>query len=1027
MAYGILIISIVLLIMIAPAWWLAGRIQDEKAQPFFRLLCAIGLALVGYISFVNLLGRALGHSTTLGVAYVVLSAVATVVILFRWPSEMNFRPLALSWRDWAGIVFVAIALGFPQWILAVSSPYWDEVASSAIHLTAANQFAEGVFPPRHNALPDVPIKYHYGFTILSGTMTWLTGLSANVSIDVVSTGLWLFTFLFIVYWLCDLKLNRTAAIWGGCAVLLGDGLSWLYIKRVESYSGFEVSPGAAALVHRYVGDRNFFDNLLGSVSEPSAYLRNGDGTLSNLPWNIAAQFQQHAVALGMPLTLLALYFFTRWQTRSGAKWLLLVITIATFSVLMLAHAVFGGVTAVTAGIVLFIAWVREPTRWRFADGLMFGVGVAIVAFAHGGMLTTGAEYGLSADLLTLRGRFGYFTGGMSGFVHWNLAGFGIPLVLALVALGRWRQERAIQGRRRGGQVLSEPQCVFYVLTVFSAFSYFLPHLVFYSSESIGVEQFTEISKFFFTARLGFALLSAFGVAYLLRKLHWGIFVPACMAMAVTPIAFIYMHSTTAVSSLQAKTELTVQHQWLGLYRSPYYRNSIEEQMATRVRELKSNSRETYFDASADERTGGYLNEMLIFGGSLFTLTPSQYERTGVGYRLASDVVARRFILNGRMSRLLPGSAEACECLWYYTRPTQDMAFAPTIVRARFDKLVKERYFMLKLSGGGRALYSIVRPTADLDAGIHRYWRPRIISQAKTDWDGDGRSDLIFYDYAKQQVLVSPKVIVAPTWLRGEFVQLYVGQFPGDRRADLHFGRMKDTEFRFGRRIEDVVEHSSWAWSYRASTADSWDPEYQRWNWGGWGWGGDIPLVADLNHDGYDSHLMYRPRSGEWELAPAQKLMGPTLDKSQFPLPFAGRFLQNSVGDLAVWGQTTSAFVIQSVTNGHRIEFQWGSGATTDVLVPADYDGDGYDEIALWNRINQFWYWRRPPDGPMTQFRFGTPTAVPVPFDYNHDGRVDPAYWEPKEEKIYVTFSDGRTVDRVIPVPPNAIPVFVNMF
>src|SRR6185436_5566174 len=190
-------------------------------------------------------------------------------------------------------------LGLPQWFLAVSTNYFDEVASSAIHLTAANQFAEGVFPPRHNALPDVVIKYHYGFTILSGTVHWLTGLSANVSIDVANTLLWLFTFLFIYFWLKELAFGRFVRLWGGVAVLLGGGLQWAYLPRIEAYSGVAKVPGSSELLHRWDAGSGWLDNLLASARAPGMHLRNADGSVSNLPWDIAAQFQQHAVALGL--------------------------------------------------------------------------------------------------------------------------------------------------------------------------------------------------------------------------------------------------------------------------------------------------------------------------------------------------------------------------------------------------------------------------------------------------------------------------------------------------------------------------------------------------------------------------------------------------------------------------------------------------------------------------------------------------------------------------------------------------------
>jgi hypothetical protein len=131
--------------------------------------------------------------------------------------------------------------------------------------------------------------------------------------------------------------------------------------------------------------------------------------------------------------------------------------------------------------------------------------------------------------------------------------------------------------------------------------------------------------------------------------------------------------------------------------------------------------------------------------------------------------------------------------------------------------------------------------------------------------------------------------------------------------------------------------------------------------------------------------------------------------------------------LALWAQKKSSFSIQTIATGARIDFQWGTGTPTDVLVPGDYDGDGIDELAIFNRDNQFWYWRKVSDGAITQIQFGSPTAVPVPADYDGDGRLDPAYWEPVKNAIYVTFTKGKTIDLVIPTPPNSIPIFVTMF
>jgi hypothetical protein len=1001
---------LVLVVVVAPGWWAAGRLLDSDSRPIFRLLLGAAIGIVGYLTVVNLVGRQVGNSTVVASAYVVLSLVAVIRLRRRWPSEMSVMPLVITWREWTPVLLVGLVLGMPQLLLAVGTPFWDEVAASAIHLTAANQFAEGMFPPRHNALPDVVIKYHYGFTILSGSVKWLTGLSANNSVDAVSTGLWLFSFLFVVYWLRELKLERAPAMFGGVAALLGGGLGWLYLRSMEAFTGFAIAPDASARVHSFNRDSSLVSNLLGVSRVPSAHLRNGDGTLSNLPWDIAAQFQQHAVAIGIALTLPALFLFVRWQTRSALKWQTFALTIATFAVLFLAHGVFGGVAAVSAGLVLLGVWLRSPTRERFANGVAFGVALAVVALAHGGFLARGAEYGSSSDVFTWRNRLGYSVGGIAGFLNWNLAGFGLPLLLAL---GAWVVAglRLRAGRLpRGPADISPAGFAFVLLTVFTAFSYMLPQLAYYTSETNGLEQLTEISKFFFAARLGLALVAAFGVAWLVRRVHWATLVPIGAAMAVMPVAFSYTHFTRATDSGR---------RWVGLYRAPYYRGSVEQQIATVFREQKRGPREVYFDAAADERRNGYLNELLLFGGSAFTLTPSAYERTGVGYRLATSIVSDRFVLNSKMARLLPGAAETCGCRWFYSRPERDFAFAPMIVRARFSKLVAESAFVQRAAGARRVLYSIDKPTTDVDRDIERYWRPRVVSQAHSDWDGDGRDDLIFYDYVKHKVIAGRTVVDVPAAVASEFTQLYVGRFQGDRKADLHFGRTGNTDFRLGRTVMDINETNDWRWTFRASHTGTWDPEYARFFWNL-----DIPIIADLDGDGFDSHVVYRPGVREWFAAPNIRVEGPVADEAALPLPFAGRFSRSSKGDLGLWSTARSTFTIRRVGTPLLMELRWG-GSPRDVLVPGDYAGLGFDQLAIWNPDNQFWYWRTVPDGAITQFRFGTPTAVPVPADYNHDGVVDPAYWEPRENKIYVTFSRGRRVDLEVTVPPNSIPAFVN--
>lgn len=988
------------LILVTPAWWAAGRIQGGRAHPFFRLLCAAGLALTAYLAIVNIAGR-LTESSILAVTACLLLNLAAIVVLFRrCPGELGLSSVVSSWRAWIPSLLLALVLGLPQWVLAVSTPFWDETASSAVHVTGPNQFAEGVFPPRHNAFPDLPIKYHYGFMILSGSVRLLTGLSANVGIDVASTALWLFVFLFVFWWFRELDLSRFAAAWAGFAALLGGGLAWLYLPRIEAYStgGYAKVPSEAQLLHRYAPGDGWLANVAAVGDAPSLNLRNANGTLSSLPWDIAAQFQQHAVALGIALAVVALYLFTTWQARRQFHVPLFAANVVAFSLLFLGHAVFGGVGCVTAGICLLMAWLWERSRIRFLQGLFFVPCVSVLALLHGGLLATGPRYG-AAGIMTMRKAFGYASGGFTDFIDWNVAGFGLPLGLTLVAWYVVIRSGSFGGGERGQLVRA--------LTVFAAFSYLLPQFAFYSSETNGAEEFTEISKFFFCTHLAFALLSAFGIAHVRRFVHWSVLVPCFAAMAVVPLAVCHAAS------------FDEDGRWKGFYDSPYVGlNHVEVQVANHLERLKKGPYDVYFDGSGDERTSGFLSAMLIHSGSVFTVTPARYERNGIGFRIAPSVVADRIRQSGRMTRLLPGAAEEAGCDWYIARPARDVTPWPVIVRSRFAKLVAEGYLVKRFEAGERQLFSFDRPTTDLDRGIEFHWQPRIVAPAR--WNADGRGRLLFHDPVGSRILAGDEAIPLPESMSG-LVQVGAARLTHDARVDLLLARMADSDYRAGARVADIVERNDWMWARGDTSTGAWQPEFPRWSWIS-----EIPLIADIDGSGIDVPIGYRPATGQWLSAAGPDLDGPRIDPDDLGIPFTGRFLDGSAADLGLWSMKTGMVTLRSLSTGRLETFRWG-GREGDVLVPGDYDGDGVDEIAVWQRTNTTWYWRDAPKGPISQATFGTATCIPVPADYDHDGRMDLAYWEPREGRIMVTFTEGRSVNLVVAVPPHSIPAFVNWY
>lgn len=93
-------------------------------------------------------------------------------------------------------------------------------------------------------------------------------------------------------------------------------------------------------------------------------------------------------------------------------------------------------------------------------------------------------------------------------------------------------------------------------------------------------------------------------------------------------------------------------------------------------------------------------------------------------------------------------------------------------------------------------------------------------------------------------------------------------------------------------------------------------------------------------------------------------------------------------------------------------FQWG--LASDVLAPADYDGDGLTDFTVWRPETGVWYTHRTRDnklfavqwGKTTAFEYGLIPDVPVPADYDGDGLDDFAVWRPETGVWYILQSSA---------------------
>ena len=171
---------------------------------------------------------------------------------------------------------------------------------------------------------------------------------------------------------------------------------------------------------------------------------------------------------------------------------------------------------------------------------------------------------------------------------------------------------------------------------------------------------------------------------------------------------------------------------------------------------------------------------------------------------------------------------------------------------------------------------------------------------------------------------------------------------------------------------------------------------------------DLPAPADYDGDGITDIATFRPQSdllpgaSQWFIlqsggggAISILFGGAGLD-----IPVPADYDGDGKADLAVFRPNSDLipgaaqwFILQTTDGATSPDFVFGQ-ANLDLPVPADYDGDGRADVAAYRPSTSEWFYRGVGLSPAaTRIPFGAPGNVPAPADYDGDGRADIAVFD----------------------------------
>jgi uncharacterized delta-60 repeat protein len=166
------------------------------------------------------------------------------------------------------------------------------------------------------------------------------------------------------------------------------------------------------------------------------------------------------------------------------------------------------------------------------------------------------------------------------------------------------------------------------------------------------------------------------------------------------------------------------------------------------------------------------------------------------------------------------------------------------------------------------------------------------------------------------------------------------------------------------------------------------------------------IYADFENDGKDNLAVYRASEGVWHNLDSQNnnysaaQWGISSDRLA-PADYDG----DGKTDRAIFRDGTW-YISQSSNGQARIV---NFGVAGDLPRPGDFDGDGLADISVFRPLSGTWYRLNSSNGAFGAIQFGTNGDVPMLGDYDADGKTDFVVFRPSNSVWYVFRSSDNQV------------------